>query len=99
MLRLCEIDLKKDLKLVRKILLGRKKYISNSKQDFEGQLLENKMATLKETFGLWVCEGLQLYFTSVLTEDEQIPFQITKMDFKIVLKITIQLYKCFYGGH
>lgn len=67
MLRLCEIDLKKDLKLIRKLLLGRKKirlvYISNSKQDFVGQLLENKMATLKETFGLWVCEGLEFFNT------------------------------------
>lgn len=54
------------------------------------------MATLNETFGLWSAWAFQ-HFTSVLTEDEQIRLQITKMDLKMELKITTQFYKCFYG--
>lgn len=51
--KLYEIDLQNDFEVnQKKPPVQEKSYISIAKQDFEGQLLEHKMATLKEMFDL-----------------------------------------------
>lgn len=62
------------------------------KQEFECQLLEYRMAVLKEMFNLWVVKALKLFNSllkpTIITEDEQIPLDVIVIDFKAYLKIT-----------